>query len=121
MQRHYPELRVPVRNRAIILKSATAWIVYLTGYEFLFRGAVLFYGITHFGMWNGVSLMTVIYVLVHLDKPSSETFICFLAGPLFAFVTLYFSSIWSMVILHSTIVIATENLAARYNPRFSKR
>ena len=118
MQVHYPELRVRVRSPQLIRNSAICWFVYLTGYELLFRGLLLHYGIESWGFWNGMFLMTGLYVLAHLHKDSSETFACFIAGPLFGFLTLWSGSIWTAVILHTLIAVVTENLAARYNPDF---
>ena len=60
MQSHYPELRVSKRNRALVVQSAIVWFVYLMGYEFLIRGAVLYYGVERWGFWNGMTVMTVV-------------------------------------------------------------
>ena len=119
VQAHYPELRLAPRGRAIVLNSAADWLVFMLGYELLFRGVLLHYGVLEWGLWPGIAIMTGLYVLAHLHKPSSETFVCLLVGPAFAYLTLETGTIWAVVILHTLIGITNENLAAKFNPNFA--
>ena len=118
VQAQYPELRIKERSQRLVLMSAVSWFVYLVGYEFLFRGVILLCGIAEWGIWNGVGVMTALYVLAHLDKSADETFACFFAGPIFAFATIWDSSIWIAIFLHVFVAVGTENLAAKNNPDF---
>lgn len=90
----------------------------MLGYEILFRGLLLQYGIVNWGLWTGVAVMTGLYVLAHLHKPASETFACLVVGPAFAILTLETGTIWAVVVLHALIAITNENLAAKFNPEF---
>ena len=118
IQKFYPELRVAPRDKHLILNSATGWFVFLLGYEIIFRGLLLHYGVKTWGLWPGIAVMTALYVLAHLHKPASETFACFLVGPLFAYFTLETGTVWTVVFLHAMIAITNENIAAKYNPEF---
>jgi len=118
IQNFYPELRVVPRDRALVINSAAGWFVFLLGYEILFRGLLLQYGIVNWGLWTGVAVMTGLYVLAHLHKSASETFACLVVGPAFAILTLETGTIWAVVVLHALIAITNENLAAKFNPEF---
>ena len=118
IQAHYPELRLVPRDRAIVLNSAAGWFVFMLGYEILFRGLLLHYGILEWGLWPGIAVMTGLYVLAHLHKPGSETFACLVVGPAFAYLTLETGTICAVVVLHTLIGITNENLAAKFNPDF---
>jgi membrane protease YdiL (CAAX protease family) len=113
IQRFYPELRVSPRDRAVVLKSAAGWAIFLTGYELLFRGLLLHYGVEAWGLWPGIAVMTALYVLAHVHKPASEAIACFVVGPAFAFLTLETEAIWPVALLHVLIAVTNENLAAR--------
>ena len=119
IQAAYPELRVAPRDRALVLNCAASWFVFLLGYEIIFRGLILHYGIQAWGLWPGIAVMTGMYVLAHMHKPASETLICFVIGPAFAYLTLETGSLWTVVILHVMIAVTTENLAASFNPEFT--
>lgn len=118
IQAVYPELRVAPRDRTLVLNCAAGWFVFLLGYEIIFRGLILHYAVQAWGLWPGIAIMTGMYVLAHMHKPASETFICFIVGPIFAYLTLETGTLWTVVILHVTIAVMTENLAARFNPDF---
>ncbi len=118
IQQFYPELRVAPRDKHLVLNSATGWFIFLLGYELIFRGLLLHYGVKTWGLWPGIAVMTALYVLAHLHKPASETFACFFVGPIFAYITLETGTIWAVVFLHAMIAITNENLAAKYNPEF---
>ena len=121
IQKCYPELRVAPRDTHLVLNSATGWFVFLLGYEIVFRGLLLHYGIKIWGLWPGIAVMTALYVLAHLHKPASETFACFFVGPLFAYLTIETGTVWTVVLLHVMIAVTNENLAAKYNPEFIPR
>jgi membrane protease YdiL (CAAX protease family) len=120
IQAAYPELRVSPRTRGIVGASALAWGVYLVGYELLFRGFLLHWGISLWGLWFGIAAMTLIYVAAHLRKPRVELLVCFVVGPAFAGLTLGTGSIWAVSLLHLLIALTSENAAARFNPEFAR-
>jgi membrane protease YdiL (CAAX protease family) len=118
LQRCYPELRLRPRTPRIIGATAAGWVVFLFGYELLFRGLILHQGVSHFGLWAGVGLSSALYALAHMNKDASETLSSFVAGPAFAVMTIDTGGIWAAVLLHAFIAIASENLAAHHNPWF---
>lgn len=120
-QARYPDFRVPHATRAQQALSATSWLVYLIGYEALFRGLVLGACIQVAGVGVGVAIHTSLYVLAHLHKDAAETLGCLPMGYLFAYMTLQTGSLWPALLLHVAIAIAAEQSAARANPSLQWR
>ena len=116
VQAMYPEIRARVQPRLLIRQSWVAWAVYLWGYELLFRGFLLFELVAHWGVWPGLTVSTVLYVMAHLDKLADETAGSLFAGFLFGAMALLSGGIWAPWLLHTLIATVTESLAARANP-----
>jgi membrane protease YdiL (CAAX protease family) len=91
---------------------AGAWLVYLIGYEALFRGLLLPLLVAALGLWPGLAIATGLYVLAHLDRPSAETLAAIPAGFVFALITLATGSFLAAVLLHWIIATTSELLAA---------
>ena len=68
----YPQIRVQQWNVGLILVSALSWIAYLVGYEFLFRGFLLFSCLESFGYWPAIIINVCLYSLFHITKGSKE-------------------------------------------------
>jgi membrane protease YdiL (CAAX protease family) len=115
-QARYPDFRVPNATRRQQLLSAGSWMVYLTGYEALFRGLILGLCTQAAGIGTGIAIHTALYVLAHLHKDAAETLGCIPMGYLFAFMTLQTGCLWPALLLHAAIAISAEQSAARANP-----
>lgn len=116
VQAMYPEIRARVQSPRLVRQSCVTWAVYLWGYELLFRGFLLFELVAHWGVWPGLTVSTVLYVMAHLDKLADETAGSLLAGFLFGAMALLTGGIWAPWLLHTLIAVATEAFAARANP-----
>jgi membrane protease YdiL (CAAX protease family) len=117
----YPQLRTPTWNRSLLLKNQVTWVIYLTGYEFFFRGYILFSVYEPMGFWGAIWLTTLIYVCVHLPKNVYETIGCIPIGLLFGYVTLQTNSIVPAVLSHVWIACTNDLVSFRANPHFSFR
>jgi membrane protease YdiL (CAAX protease family) len=117
MRRFYPELwpHLPAgwswRRRITVV--AAAWLVYLVGYEALFRGVLLPLLAGSLGVWPGVAVTTAVYVLAHLDRPSAEMLGAIPMGFVFAALTLLTGSCVAAVLLHGIIAMSNELAAVR--------
>lgn len=112
----YPQMRVmhwPPRRQAA---NALAWVVYLCGYELLFRGLCLQYLVADFGFWPGVFLASALYAYAHLHKDAGEAFGSLLMGVVFAMMTLDSGALWPALLLHLLIAVCGEQAAIRSNP-----
>jgi membrane protease YdiL (CAAX protease family) len=116
LQAMYPEIRARVQPPKLVRQSIIAWAVYLWGYELLFRGFLLFELVAHWGVWPGLTITTVLYVMAHLDKLADETAGSLFAGFIFGAMALLTGGIWAPWLLHTLIATSTEALAVRANP-----
>ena len=116
MQERYPEIRSRWLSSSMVITSALAWLVYLIGYEFMFRSLLLFTYRAAWGVWPAIFVTTALYVLSHFHKDGAETAGCFFMGVLFAAVVLASNSIIPAILLHFVIAVVSENLCARANP-----
>jgi membrane protease YdiL (CAAX protease family) len=123
MQRFYPEiwpsLAPPLApatggwSRRRMAVVAAAWLVYLIGYEALFRGLLLPLLVGSLGVWPGIAVTTGLYVLAHLDRPSAESLAAIPTGFIFAVITLVTGSFLAAVLLHWIIATSNELVAVR--------
>jgi membrane protease YdiL (CAAX protease family) len=117
MRRFYPELRLPATAAAgssqalLRLAMIGAWLVYLIGYEALFRGFLLPVLVREFGLWPGIAVTTGLYVLAHLDRPSAESLAAIPAGVVMAAITLVAGSFLPAILLHWIISTVNETSA----------
>lgn len=116
VQAMYPEIRARVQPPKLVRQSIIAWAVYLWGYELLFRGFLLFELVAHWGVWPGLTITTVLYMMAHLDKLADETAGSLFAGFIFGAMALLTGGIWAPWLLHTLIATSTEALAVRANP-----
>ena len=119
VQSNYPELRKDTYAPRLLCKMAMGWGAYLFGYEYLFRGMLLFYLHEIWGFWPALSISTALYVLAHLHKIASETFSAIPLGIIFAALAIETGSIWVPFFLHVFIAVISENLSLRANPNTS--
>ena len=110
----HPEIRSPrVSTRTVVL-SALGWGVFLGGYEYVFRGALLWFLVDAIGVWPALAITSVLYMLVHLPKPApTETFSSLLMGFVFGAAALWTGSFVVAWLLHWAIAVTTETVAGR--------
>lgn len=116
-QKIYPQIRKSVWNQNDIIKSINTWILYLLGYEIMFRGVLLFSLTYLIGAWPSVIISTAIYVLVHLPKKAGETIACFFMGFFFSWLALVSGSFLTAWILHSLIACCSEIFTFYRHPK----
>jgi len=104
----YPQIRVNEWNRGLLIASALSWITYLVGYEFLFRGFLLFTCLESFGYWPAIIINISLYALFHLHKGPREAFGSILFGFFLCYLTLYLGSFWFAIFSHITMALSNE-------------
>jgi membrane protease YdiL (CAAX protease family) len=83
-----------------VVKYSLETIVYLSAWEFLFRG-FLFFGLKE----SSIPVQMVPFVLVHFGKPEIETVSTILTGIYFGYVAYRGNSYWPAFIIHLFINI----------------
>jgi membrane protease YdiL (CAAX protease family) len=109
-----PEIRDVQWTPRMRLLSMGAWVIFLTGYEYLFRGGLLFTLEADLGVWAALAVSSALYALAHLHKPLvGETLSAVPIGFLFGAMTLSTGSFLPAVALHCCIAFVTELSASR--------
>jgi membrane protease YdiL (CAAX protease family) len=121
LQSMYPEMRIKDWGPGSLMIAAGGWLLYLTGYEFLFRGLLLFSCFNAFGLWPAVVINLALYSTLHLPKGMREAIAAIPFGALLCYLTLESNSILPAIFLHSLQSISCEISCIYRNPemRFS--
>lgn len=112
----YPEIRRDPFDAETARRSAAAWALYLLGYEYMFRGVLLFGLAARFGVWAALAITTALYVVVHLPKMASETASCLAMGLVFGAMSISTGSFVAAWLLHVLIALTSETVAAALDP-----
>ena len=112
----YPQIRVKQWNSGLIILSATSWITYLAGYEFMFRGFLLFSCLETFGYWPAIIINIILYSLVHLPKGSRETIASVFFGFILSYLTIELGSFWFAFMVHITLALSNEWFSISFHP-----
>lgn len=107
----YPEIQVTCWDHRLLAVNALAWLVYLIGFELLFRGFLLFTLDARFGAWPAIAVSTALYVYFHLPRSPQESFGSFFLGLYFGAVALATGSILCPIFVHLTLAVFAEYLA----------
>ncbi len=119
----YPGIQVSEWDIYLLLRHALGWLCYLTGFEILFRGILLFPLASSVGIWPAIAINTLIYALYNVNKGPAETVGAVLLGPVLCWVTLKTGMIWAAITVHFIIAFTRNMAAIWYNPelKFVKR
>jgi len=120
----YPEIRVAIWTPWLAFKSAFAWIFYLVGLEFLFRGLVLqsVFGVVDC-VFPAVLVGAGLYSMIHYWKLNVITYFSFSYGLILGWATLDCSgSLLPTILVQIIGGLATEWMAIAKHPeiRFQK-
>lgn len=112
----YPQIQLKLWRRSHVIISAFTWIVFLIGYEFLFRGFLLFASLAVMDPLPAIALNCALYAFAHVYKGPGETFGALPAGMILCYLTLVTGNIWTAVILHSIMALSNEWFSIRAHP-----
>lgn len=114
----YPQIRNAVWSKTTVAQSAVGWLLYLTGYEIMFRGLLLF-GLLDFGVWPAIAINTCLYSVSHIPKGSAETFGAIPFGAVLCWMTLETGSITTAVVAHLALALSNEWVSLRKHPQMT--
>ena len=112
----YPQIRAQQWNVGLILISALSWVTYLIGYEFLFRGFLLFSCLESFGYWPAIVINICLYSLFHIAKGLREAVGSLFFGFLLCYLTLHLGSFWFAIFIHITMALSNEWFSLGFQP-----
>jgi len=104
----YPLARSAVGHISRFLAVEAFYLLYYLGWEFFFRGFMLFGLEKRYGPAVAILVQTIPSALVHIGKPASETFAAIAAGLIFGTVAVRTRSIFYPLLLHAAVGIGTD-------------
>jgi len=104
----YPQIRNQQWTSGLLALSGLSWVVFLLGYEFLFRGFLLYGSLAVMDVWPAIALNCSLYALAHLYKGPGETFGAIPIGILLCYLTILTGNIWTAVGIHSVMALSNE-------------
>ncbi len=117
----YPNVREKVWSKKLVAINAFSWCAYLFGYEFMFRGLLLFSTAALIGDWPAIVLNAAFYALVHVPKNLAETVGAVPLGILLCLITLTTGTIWVAFFVHITLALSNFFFSLRHHPEMSVR
>lgn len=116
LQAVYPEMRLSTWNPGQVIFAAGGWLVYLAGYEFLFRGVLLMSCYEAWGLWPAVVINLALYSALHLPKGLKEATAAIPFGALICYLTIESQSILPAILLHTLQAVSCEIACMVRNP-----
>ncbi len=108
IQTEYPLAKSTMGHPPLFLAIELFYIVYYIGWEFFFRGFMLFGLEKKYGAFTAILIQTIPSAIVHIGKPASESFAAILAGLVFGYLAIRTRSIFYSFILHAAVGIGTD-------------
>lgn len=112
----YPQIRFKQWDLRLLLVNSLSWLAYMTAYEVLFRGILLFGTLPLLGAPGAILLNMALYSLTHIPKGLKETLGALPVGFLFCSITLYTGSIWIALLVHGMLAVANDVFALYFQP-----
>lgn len=109
----YPQFKIHNWTNTYKLLSYITWIFYLIGYEFMFRGVLLFGTVEEIGYYPAILLNVFLYAFVHIPKGIKEVLGCFILGPILCVLALNTNNILIPIILHISVCLSNEYFSIR--------
>lgn len=109
-QAKYPLFDDASRSWLHFLLYEGSYAVYFIGWEFIFRGFLLF-GLKPAIGFYAVFVQTIPFAILHFGKPQLETLAAVFAGILLGYVALRARSFWYCWLLHAAVAVTNDVLA----------
>jgi membrane protease YdiL (CAAX protease family) len=108
IQVEYPLAKSTMQYVPSFLVVELFYLLYYLGWEFLFRGFMLFGLEERYGVVLAILVQMIPSAMVHIGKPASEGFAAIAAGLVFGYVAVRTRSILYPFLLHAAVGIGTD-------------
>lgn len=86
--------------------NAMSWIVYVLGYEYIWRGFFLTAQLAGLQTWLAIPIHCLLYSLAHLHKSRHEAILSFPFGILLCWITVETGNIWAAFFTHCSLSLS---------------
>jgi len=112
----YPQIRIRKWTAGTLALSSSGWFLYLLGYEFMFRGLLLFGLIPVIGVWPAIALNIAFYVFAHIPKGLKESIGSIPLGLILCIITIKTGTIWVAFFAHVALALSNQFFSIKYHP-----
>ncbi|MDX1420547.1 MAG: CPBP family intramembrane glutamic endopeptidase [Rubricoccaceae bacterium] len=106
-QAHYPHLDAAQTDWGVFLAYEALFLFYWIGWEYLWRGFVLFGTAPAFGL-GAIVVQMVPFAILHADKPAAEAYLSILGGLALGALVWRCRSFWIAVPIHAFQMLALD-------------
>ncbi len=108
IQNEYPLSKSTMGHLYLFIIVEIFYLIYYIGFEFLFRGFMLFGLEKRYGALAAILIQTIPSAIIHIGKPASESFGAIFAGLVFGYLAIRTRSVLYPLLLHAIIGIGTD-------------
>ena len=101
----YPLAKVKVGSMLLIMELF--YLLYYVGWEFLFRGMILF-GLKKYNLIFLLVLSTIPSTLLHYSKPTGEIVLAIVAGFILGYYVYKYKTLWFAILIHWLVGLMTD-------------
>jgi membrane protease YdiL (CAAX protease family) len=113
----YPQCLLVRTDWRLFIIYELCFILYMTGWEFIWRGYVLFGLKEKFGYY-AILIQMIPFTILHNGKPELETFSAIIAGIALGILAWRTNSFWYCVLTHSSVMFCIDLMATlRYRTK----
>lgn len=112
IQAEYPLAKSAIGHVPLFLLAELFYLIFYLGWEFLFRGFMLFGLEERHGAVLAILVQMIPSAIVHIGKPASESFAAIAAGLVFGYVAFRTRSILYPLLLHAIVGVGTDVFVA---------
>jgi len=114
--KEFPQIRDPYWSVGLVIHNSISWIIYLIGYEMLFRGLMVFPLIPVMGFWPAAVIGTVMYSLSHYPKSLPEALGAIPFSLLLVYLAWESQSVWICVLIHACLAVSNSLFSFYHHP-----
>jgi membrane protease YdiL (CAAX protease family) len=112
----YPLIREKEWSTGLVAASGITSTLFIVGYEFMFRGFLLYSCIPLMGVEVAIAVNVIIYSFAHIHKGMQETIGSVPFGILLCYITLTTGSFWAIMVAHSILSLSADFVGLYANP-----
>lgn len=116
-----PELKIKFWKPGLMISTSLFWMIYLFGYEFLFRGILWFTSYNAFGFLPALVINLILYSAAHLPQGRLMVIGSIPVGIIFCALSHYTGSFLPAFLIHTVMACSTEIFVIYHNPELNFR